>query len=350
MLRGLISSWREEFRNPYMPFYIVQIVPHTYAGIRGAIVREAQDRVAARTANCELVVTNDQNHIPGDIHPPKKGDVAHRLAQCALVGHYKKGTAEFRSPAYKSMEVEGDAIRVYFKNVPTTLVKRGEGRINGFQLGVKDPNDPKGKKMIFSLAEAELQGDGTILVKAEGVKAPVAVRYCFNEDMGNVFSAEGLPLAPFRTDRSRSLSARPYVEQPSQIAVKFEGTGYTKVTFAENAPLWPNLTFTLSEEYPKEFEGFEMMVCNAIEKGEVSVGGRVTALADGKIYMFTSNYSATRKAPWRLLTQSYTRVKKDGKKRGTFYIVEREVKAGDVVELPKFKNRYGTFVLAKSIK
>ena len=347
-LSHLIKSWREEFRNPDMPFYIVEIAPHTYGGINGARLREAQAKVAAKTTNCEIVITNDQNQIPGDIHPPKKVDVAHRLAQCALGGFYKKTTAEFRSPAYKSMEVEGNAIRVHFDNVPTTLVQKGEGRINGFQLGVKDPNNEK--KLIFSLAEAKIEGN-TILVTAEGVEAPVAVRYCFNEDMGNVFSAEGLPLGAFRSDKNnRSWSARPYIETPSEIAIKFEGEGYTRSTFSANAELWANSGYVLSDEYPKEFEGFDLLLPTPVAKGEMSVGGRVTALADGKIYMFTSNVGQTRKAPWKLLTASYSRTAKDGKKKGTFWIVEREVKAGDIIELPKFKNNWGTAVLAKSIE
>ena len=347
LLTNLVKSWREEFRNPEMPFYIVEIAPHTYAGIDGARIREAQARVAARTKNCEIVITNDQNQIPGDIHPPKKAEVAHRLAQCALGGFYKKTDAEFRSPAYRAMVVEGNAIRVSFKNVPTTLVQKGEGRINGFQLGVKDPENEK--KLIFHVAEAKIDGK-TIVVSAEGIEEPVAVRYCFNEDMGNVFSAEGLPLGAFRSDKTRSLSARPYIETPSDIAIKFEGEGYTRSTFTKDAPQWANSGFFLSDEYPAEFEGYEMLYPTPVGKNEMSAGGTITALADGKIYLFTSINGATRKAPWTVLTSTYSRCAKDGKKRGTFYIVEREVKAGDVIELPKFKNAYGVAVLAKTIE
>ncbi len=348
LLSHLIKSWREEFRNPEMPFYIVEIAPHTYAGINGARLREAQARVAARTANCEIVGTNDQNQITGDIHPPKKAEVAHRLAQCALVAHYKAIKAPFRSPAYKSFVVEGNTIRVNFKNVPTSLVQKGEGRINGFQLGVKDPNNEK--LLIFSVAEAKIEGK-TIVVSAEGIEAPVAVRYCFNEDMGNVFSAEGLPLIAFRSDKSnKSLSARPYVEKPSEIGVKFEGVGYTRSTFTEGGVLWADTGFVLSNELPKEFEGFEMMVPTPVAKGQMSAGGTVTAKADGKIYLLSTITSATRKAPWHVLTSCYTRCAKDGKLKGTFYIIEREVKAGEVVELPKIKNPWGTIVLAKTIE
>ena len=347
MLSGLIKSWREEFRNPEMPFYIVEIAPHTYAGINGARLREAQARVAARTTNCELVGTNDQNQIPGDIHPPKKADVAHRLAQCALGGFYKKTTDEFRSPAYKSMAIEGNAIRVNFKNVPTTLVQKGEGRVNGFQIGYKNPENEK--HIIFVLAEAKIEGK-SVVVSAEGVDSPIAVRYCFNEDMGNVFSAEGLPLAPFRSDKSKSLSARPYIAAPSQIAIKFEGEGFNKTTFAEGAALWAESGFVLSDILPKEFEGFEMMIPAPVEKGAKSRPATITAQADGKIYLFTGINKDTRKAPWHALTSTYTTVAKEGKLAGTFYIIEREVKAGEVVEIPTFNNRWGVGVLAKTIE
>lgn len=350
MLSHLVKSWREEFRNPEMPFYIVEIAPHTYGGINGARLREAQARVAARTANCELVVTNDQNQIPGDIHPPKKADVAHRLAQCALGAHYKKTTTEFRSPAYRSMTVEGSTIRVHFKNVPTELVQKGEGRINGFQIGVKDPENEK--KLIFSLAEAKIDGK-TIVVSAEGVENPVAVRYCFNEDMGNVFSAEGLPLGAFRSDKNnRSLSARPYVEKPSEIVVKFEGEGFTRSTFAEGSHVWPNLEYKFSNEMPKEFEGFEVLTCNTVDKSTVSLSGTITAQADGKIYVLTTNHGVVRKNGWRLLTSTWTRMlKANGKKWGTIYVAEREVKAGEVVELPRGKKyQYGAMLLAKTIE
>ena len=347
LLNELVKSWRLEFRNPEMPFYIVEIAPHTYQGVSGARIREAQARVAARNKNCEIVITNDQNQIPGDIHPPKKAEVAHRLAQCALGGFYGKTTAEFRSPAYKSIVVEGNAIRVLFKNVPSTLVQKGEGRINGFQIGVKDPANEK--NLIFSLAEAKIDGN-TIVVSAEGVENPVAVRYCYNEDMGNVFSAEGLPLGAFRSDKSRSQGVRPYVEKASEIAIKFEGEGYSRSTFTKDAPQWANSGFFLSDEYPTEFEGFEILYPAVVGKGEMSVGGTITAQADGKIYLFTSPAKEARTAPWKVLTSTYSRCAKDGKKRGTFYIVEREVKAGDVIELPKFKNAYGVAVLAKTIE
>ena len=135
-LIGLIASWRKEFNNPEMPFYIAQIAPHTYEDLQGAQLRESQNYVAARVPGCELVVTNDSQEIPGDIHPRLKKNVCHRFAQCALGQHYGKEVGEWRSPAYAKREVKGSEMVVRFKNLPTTLKVEGE-KIIGFQLGEK---------------------------------------------------------------------------------------------------------------------------------------------------------------------------------------------------------------------
>ncbi|MBQ2023470.1 MAG: hypothetical protein II212_00805, partial [Alistipes sp.] len=116
----LVNSWREEFRNPEMPFYIVELVPWTYSGIKGAQLRESQMKATKRISHCEIVGTMDQVDIPGDIHPRYKADVAHRLAQTALGEHYGVNVGTFRGPSYKSMAVEGNAVRLTFNNVPTS--------------------------------------------------------------------------------------------------------------------------------------------------------------------------------------------------------------------------------------
>lgn len=365
-LEVLINSWREEFRSPEMPFYVVQIAPYIYKDIRGAQLRESQAKVADKVEHCELVVTIDQQENPCDIHPRRKADVAHRLAQCALGEHYKKDVGTFRSPAYESMAVEGDKIRVRFKNVPTSLVVKGGGRINGFQLASADATNPK--LLLFALAEAYIDSDNSIVVHAEGITNPVAVRYCFNEDEGNVFSAEGLPLAQFRSDDSNiSHSARPYVEAPSEIAITFEGIStyknkkgvdapyYVKTTLREGEHMWPNLRQKFSEEYPKEFEGFEVVAGPSITK-TLTAGGKITAHGDGRVYCIVRAnigdfQKIAYKTKWRALPQTYIKaVKPDGSKLASYqYIAYHDVKAGDVIELPRIKDHYSVFVLAKSI-
>lgn len=350
-LEVLINSWREEFNNPTMPFYIVQLVPHTYAGIKGAQLRESQEKVARRVEHCEIVGTMDQLDIPGDIHPRYKADVAHRLAQTALGEHYGKNVGIFRHPSYKGMTVEGNAIRVSLNHVPKGL--KAEGRINGFQLGVTDPQNEK--RLKFYVAEAKIEGK-EIVVTAEGVTAPKAVRYCFNEDVGNVFSVEGLPLLPFRSDKNNaSLSATPYIEPASEIAVTVEAKkDYYKMSeLKEGAHMWPNLKQKVSEVYPRQFEGFKMLTANSLKKHKTA-GGKITAAADGRIYCIARNTADIRKYHdkhgWKLIIPAEVRaVKPDGKKIAAQYVCYREVKAGETVALPRVKDHYSLFVLAKEI-
>lgn len=353
-LQVLIDSWREEFDNPTMPFYIVQLVPHTYVDMKGALLRESQEKVAKAVEHCEIVGTMDQLDIPGDIHPRYKVDVAHRLAQCALGEHYGKAVGQFRSPAYKGMTIENNAIRVTFDNVPTKLKAKGK-RINGFQIGIVDPADSN--KLIFSVAEAAIVNSKEVVVSAAGVTNPVAVRYCFNEDVGNLFSAEGLPMLPFRTDENNaSLGTRPYVETPSDIAITFEGKKgyYTLTEFKQGVHMWPNLKQTLSELYPKQFEGFKMLTANSLSK-HTTAGGTITAHGDGRIYCLVRNNGDIRKyhdkQGWTLLIPTYTKaVRPNGVKLGSHqYICYRDVKKGEKVALPTVKDHYSLFVLAKDI-
>ena len=350
-LEVLVNSWREEFENPTMPFYIVQLVPHTYGGIKGAQLRESQEKAAKKIEHCEVIGTLDQLDIPGDIHPRYKGAIAHRLAQTALGEHYGKSVGVYRNPAYKSMSIEGNSIRISLNNVPTTLT--AEGRINGFQIGVTDPKNEK--KLVFCLAEAMLEGK-QIVVTAEGVTAPKAVRYCFNEDVGNVFSAEGLPLLPFRTDKNNSsLSAKPYVEPASEIAVTVEAKKgyYTLGELKQGAHMWPNLKQKVSEVLPQEFEGFKMLTANSIKKHKTA-GGKITAAADGRVYCLARNTADIRKYHdkhgWKLIIPAEVRaVTPEGKKIAAQYICYRDVKAGETVDLPRVKDHYSLFVVAKEI-
>lgn len=54
---------------------------------------------------------------------------------------------------------------------------------------------------VFEQAEVKIKNN-TVEVSSSRVKNPVFVQYCFDDaTIGNLFSKEGLPVAPFRTDR-----------------------------------------------------------------------------------------------------------------------------------------------------
>ena len=362
-LQGLIRSWRKEFNNPDMPFYIAQIAPHTYVDQQGALLRESQDYVAATEPGCELIVTNDGQEIPGDVHPRLKKDVCHRFALCALGHHYKKNVGQWRSPAYEKKEINGSELTVSFKNLPTVLQVKGE-KIIGFQIGEKNVDGT----VRYVLAEARLDESGkNIILTSDQIKNPSDVRYCFDESVGNVFSAEGLPLAPFRTDTKNnplSKSARAYIEPAVKTPIVFEGEGYQKVTFEAGARFWTDSEMTLFEgSYPKEFEGFEMLISNGVAKGDCSKGGKIIAKEDGRIYFVSALAKDLKKTwykpGWRVIMPSEIQLsrvistKPDGSHKyktiGAIYISWLDVKKGQEVELPVTENWGSVIPLAVSI-
>ena len=363
-LQGLIRSWRKEFNNPEMPFYIAQIAPHTYVDQQGALLRESQDYVAATEPGCELIVTNDGQEIPGDVHPRLKKNVCHRFALCALGQHYKKDVGQWRSPAYEKKEINGSEVIVSFKNLPTVLQVKGE-KIIGFQIGEKKVDGT----IRYVLADARLDESGrNVILTSDQIKNPSDVRYCFDESVGNVFSAEGLPLAPFRTDTKNkplSKSARAYIEPAVKTPIVFEGEGYQKVTFEEGAKFWTDSEMTLFEgSYPMQFEGFEILISNGVTKGEHSKGGKIIAKEDGRIYFISALAKDLKKnwykPGWRVIMPSeieLTRVigqNSDGtpkyKTIGSIYISYLDVKAGQEVELPVTENWLSVIPLAVSIE
>ena len=362
-LIGLIQSWRKEFNNPDMPFYIAQIAPHTYADLQGALLRESQTYVAAHVPGCELIVTNDCQEIPGDIHPRLKKNVCHRFALCALGHHYKKDVGQWKSPSYAKKVVNGSEIIVSFKNLPTVLEVKGD-KIIGFQIGEWISED----QVRYVLADARLDESGKkIILSSEQIQNPSEVRYCFDESIGNVFSAEGLPLNPFRTDKKNrplSMSARAYIEPAVKTPIAFEGEGYQKVTFEEGAKFWTNSEMVLFEgSFPKEFEGFEMLIAEGVDKGSNSKGGTIIAKEDGRIYYISALGNGPKKSwykpGWRAIIPTEMQLSRvigenlDGTPKykviGSIYISYLDVKAGQEIELPVTDSWSSVIPLAVSI-
>ena len=186
---ALIRSWRQQWQREF-PFYYVQIAPFRYGRpLEAVLVREGQQRVSA-LPNTGMVVTTDIGN-PDDIHPQNKQAVGGRLARWALRHTYGYDTVAYAGPRYRRMEVAGNQARIYFDHAEHGL--RSEGKtLTHFQMA--------GADHTFVDATAVIQ-DSTVVVSAPSVKQPVAVRFGWsNTAEPNLFGADGLPAAPFRTD------------------------------------------------------------------------------------------------------------------------------------------------------
>ena len=189
-LTTMIGCWRKSWKKEF-PFYYVQIAPFIYGNkFIGSIIREQQSKVMAYP-NVGMAVITDLVDDVKDIHPKKKQGVGERLANWALAATYHKEGIVYKSPFYKSIEIQQNKAILTFDNAPNGLVAKDE-KITEIYIA--------GTDKIFFSATARIVKNKLIVSSAE-VPNPVAVRFAFNNAaIGNLFSKEGLPVGPFRTD------------------------------------------------------------------------------------------------------------------------------------------------------
>jgi len=191
LLTTMIKSWREKSGKEFS-FYLVQLAPFNYGNRNvAALLREAQQKTTA-LSKTGMVVTTDLADDTADIHPKNKKDVGYRLANLALADTYGKNIPSALMPVFKSMMINRkEQIVVTIDNAPNGLMQKGKTATGFFVAG---------PDKIFYPAVAKIY-DNKIVLSAKSVTHPDAVRYAFsNTAIGNVFSKEGLPLAPFRSD------------------------------------------------------------------------------------------------------------------------------------------------------
>ncbi len=202
---AMINDWRARWNQGDFPFFWVQLAnfmkaPENPEDTSWPVVRESQNKTLSlpNTGTGLAIDIGDAK----DIHPKNKQEVGRRLALSALGVAYGEKLV-YSGPTYKSMSVEGDSIRISFDNVGKGLEAKG-GELKQFAIAGEDPSSPKGSAAAgknFVWAKATIDGD-TVVVRAEGVKSPVAVRYAWanNPEGCNLYNKHGLPANPFRTD------------------------------------------------------------------------------------------------------------------------------------------------------
>ncbi|GAB2588967.1 sialate O-acetylesterase [Spirosoma areae] len=196
----MIQDWRQHWGQEF-PFLFVQLANYNASngnsrrGSPWAELREAQT-MTLQLPNTGMAVTSDIGE-PTDIHPKNKQDVGKRLAAEALRVAYPKpeGSGDVsRGPMFDKLTVEGKRVTLTFRNVGDgLLVNDRYGYVKGFEVAGADQK--------FYYAKAEMQGNA-VVVASDSVAAPVAVRYGWADDNGdvNLYNRAGFPAVPFRTD------------------------------------------------------------------------------------------------------------------------------------------------------
>jgi sialate O-acetylesterase len=193
---AMIQHWRDEWKQGDFPFYWVQLADFkAYQARPGdsdwAELRESQTKTMSLLKNTGQAVITDLGEA-NDIHPKNKRDVADRLVRWALAKDYGI-KIPYSSPMFKEVKFEGAKALVSFSEVGTGLRTVDVGEVSGFAICGED------RKWVW--ADAKILGNDKIEVSSKSVAKPVAVRYAWADNpVCNVYSKEGLPVTPFRTD------------------------------------------------------------------------------------------------------------------------------------------------------
>lgn len=194
LLPALIADWREQWRDPKLPFVIVQLagygkpVSEPVADANGwAGVMDAQARTAATVPGCALACAYDEGDA-GDVHPKHKFEVGRRLVFPALALAYGRKDQP-ASPRVSSIWREGSAIGVRFTDVGTGLVVRGPA-VTTFAV--------QGRDGTLHRATATVQRNA-VMIRCPEVADPEMIQFAYEGNPpGELYSSDGLPVVPFR--------------------------------------------------------------------------------------------------------------------------------------------------------
>lgn len=192
----MIQHWRDEWKQGDFPFYWVQLADFKDEVAEPgdsdwAELRESQTKTQQAIPNGGQAVIIDLGE-GSDIHPKNKRDVAERLARIALARDYGV-KIPWRSPEYKAATFKDGKALLTIDTFGSSLRTVDSKVVKGFAICGED------RKWVW--ADAQLVGRDKVEVSSPKVPNPIAVRYAWADNpVCNLFSIEGLPVTPFRTD------------------------------------------------------------------------------------------------------------------------------------------------------
>jgi sialate O-acetylesterase len=192
LFETMIKSWRENWKQGDFPFLYVQLPNFMISSeepqeSKWAELRQAQLNTL-KLPNTGMIVGIDLGEW-NDLHPLNKKAIGSRLgllAQEKVYGEAINGT----SPIVESGIKQSNKIILTFNTVGSGLTIKGGGDLKHFAIAGAD------KKYVWAKAKIE---DNKVIVWNECINNPVSVRYAWadNPDSANLYTKEGLPVAPF---------------------------------------------------------------------------------------------------------------------------------------------------------
>ena len=199
ILQNMIDDWRRAFRNPDMPFIMVQLAgfgnkENFSCDSPWAELRESQRLLAKNDPDTFMASAIDIGEEE-DIHPQNKFDVGKRLAMSALYHVYNCEEAVPSGPEISKVEVTGNKVKFTFDHAEKIKLVSDE---KSFYIA--------GSNGEFHVADSvELDEDEkSLTISSSMVADPVEIKYAWADfPVPTLFNGAGLPASSFHWVREK---------------------------------------------------------------------------------------------------------------------------------------------------
>lgn len=181
----LVDGWRQNWNNPDMPFYFVQLSSLNRPS--WPWFRDSQLRLMKEISNTGMAVSSDCGDSL-DVHPRHKQPVGEHLARWALAKTYGQDITP-SGPVFSSVTRQADALIVSFLYADGLQTSDGKAP-SCFEIAEEDG--------LFQPATATIEGN-TVRLTSPTIKHPRYVRYAWQPfTRANLVNADHLPASTFR--------------------------------------------------------------------------------------------------------------------------------------------------------
>ncbi len=181
----LVNGWRQNWNNPDMPFYFVQLSSLNRPS--WPWFRDSQLRLMKEISNTGMAVSSDHGDSL-DVHPRCKQPIGERLARWALAKTYGQHITP-SGPVFSSVTRQADALIVSFLYADGLQTSDGKTP-SCFEIAEEDG--------LFQPATATIEGN-KVRLTSPTIKHPRYVRYAWQPfTRANLVNADHLPASTFR--------------------------------------------------------------------------------------------------------------------------------------------------------
>lgn len=181
----LVDGWRQNWNNPDMPFYFVQLSSLNRPS--WPWFRDSQLRLMKEISNTGMAVSSDCGDSL-DVHPRCKQPVGERLARWALAKTYGQDITP-SGPVFSSVTRQADALIISFLYADGLQTSDGKSP-SCFEIAEEDG--------LFHPATATIEGS-KVRLTSPTIKHPRYVRYAWQPfTRANLVNGDQLPASTFR--------------------------------------------------------------------------------------------------------------------------------------------------------